>query len=137
MEELDPLQYWKQQGFWRDLNYLALHILGLVEPDSEEARQYPHLHDVFSDRLDQAMAARDGDPISKCEHDFATLTGRHRADTHEFQRHANNVSILEHTGDVNEKEYRMDNMCQHLYSRMHPYAEIGSGSKFFLSLFFD
>lgn len=130
MAELDPLQFWKQQNSWRDNDHLALNILGLVEPNSDEAREYPHLHEVFSDRLDQSMSARDGDPISKCHDDFPTLTDRYRADSHEFQRHPNNFFTDEYDGPKNEKTYRMNNMCRLLYDRMHPYAEIGSGSKF-------
>ena len=131
MEDLDPLQIWKQQGVWKDNNHLALNILGLVDPNSEEARKYPHLHEVFSDRLDQSMSARDGDPVSKCHDDFPTLTNRYRADSHDFQRHHNNFFTEDYNGGTNDKTYRMNNMCHLLYDRMHPYAEIGSGSKFF------
>lgn len=138
MAELDPLQFWKQQDLWKESNHLALNILGLVEPNSNEARQYPHLHEVFSDRLDQSMSARDGDPISKCHEDFPTLTKRYRADSHGFQCHLNNIFTDGHSEDTDKKTYRLNNMCRLVYDRMHPYAEIGSGSKFFSSspLFF-
>lgn len=119
-----PLDYWRQQlPTWT--NRLQTNIHDLVQPGTARATQYPHLHEAFAGRLDEAWIARHGEQVSLCDEHYTLDNGNAaRADADEFQAYVNHGNELPYEN----AEYRLRNMCRVLKGRMTPYANIGGGS---------
>lgn len=115
-----PLEIWKER--WPE--HLATNILDFLDPSNYKAITFPHLNEVFSDRLDQFMNARSGEPVSRCDYDFPVHGLGLRADSQEFQCWAKHQQEPPTNPIV-----RRSMICSHVFDRMHVYAGIGSGSK--------
>lgn len=112
--------------------------MDFLEEDSPVSRKYPHLYEVFWARFNEAMDARNGDPVSKCDETYSDgNTGkRFRADSDLFQRNYTNPNryINEYNSDYDVADARAEQLCRQLLERLHIRATIGSGSKFPLPL---
>lgn len=114
------LETWKRR--WPE--HLATNILDFLDPNNYKAIMFPHLNEVFSDRIDHFMAARNGEPVSRCKDEFPVYGLGLRADSHEFQ-----CWIKHQQEPPTDPTVRRSMVCFHVFGRMHVYAGIGSGSK--------
>lgn len=116
-----PLNDWRQQlPTWANL--LQTNIHDLVQPGTAIATQYPHLHEAFAGRLDQAWIARNDAPVSRCDELILMPDGRwERADADQFQIYHNHDNVV-------AMNHQQRDTCQVLEGRMHVYAKIGGGS---------
>lgn len=94
-----------------------------MQPGTAIATKYPHLHEAFAGRLDQAWIARNDEPVSRCDELILMPDGRwQRADADQFQIYHNHHNVV-------AKNHQQQNICQVLERRMHVYAKIGGGGK--------
>lgn len=139
--DTNPLQQWQRHGLWRKT--LNTTFMDLLEGDSAISRAYPHLHEAFWSRFNEAMDARNGESVSKCNELYPDgRTGRlSRADSILYQRnHGDDNETPEYEdGSPDSTEERGRRICARLRDRMHIRAAIGSGCKFlsFLLVFLD
>lgn len=98
----------------------------LVDPNSDLSTQYPDLHQTFSTRMADALAARNNEPISRCGHLHPET--HTRFDSREAQETSRLIvwEVYKREDDLDCRRYKI---CADLRERAQIYGFIGAGSK--------
>ncbi|CAL5870838.1 uncharacterized protein PFLUO_LOCUS5079 [Penicillium psychrofluorescens] len=97
----------------------------LVDPNSDLSTQYPDLHQTFSTRMADALAARNNEPISRCGHLHPET--HTRFDSREAQETSRLIvwEVYKREDDLDCRRYKI---CADLRERAQIYGFIGAGT---------
>ena len=127
--DTNPLQRWQRVKDWNKC--LNTVFMDLLDEDSALSMNFPHLHEVFWTRFNEAMDTRDEKPVSLCDEKYPDgHTGKsYRADSEIFQRNYSHNKRQSDNQDEGGTELRSQQLCRQLRERLKIRAAIGAGCK--------
>lgn len=110
-------------------NSFPVIVNDLLNPDSNLAKEHPHLHQNLRSRLERAFVARGDQPLSRCTHTIFDGYDAGRSDALRFQENEDTGLINRIDPVLDTSETRATSLCADLTSRMELYGLAGTGSK--------
>ena len=120
---------WHTPTRWKSNGGFGVLAVELLDPQNKLAQDYPHLHCVLRERLNDALATRHQISVSRCDHTGFNGHDLGRCDGATFQHEEDSELVKFLSGVSDSTSVRIQSLCGNLLDRMEIYGVLGEGSK--------